>query len=99
MRKGNNMDKNIIICFLLFTYRDNFIEYLQDFLLKNNQNKEEKIKNLALGRQRILNDAPSNKKGIQLKIEPKNITEDLQSLNDHKKVDYDLYFQDHQLTI
>lgn len=96
LKKGNTMDKNIILCFLLFTYREHFIEYLQDFFIKNKQGSEEKIKNLSLCLQRIINDAPfNNDKDIQITIVPKNITESLiNSKNQKKVIDREKIFND-----
>lgn len=59
LKKGNKNDKNIIICFLLFAYRDNFIKFLQDYLTKSNQSNE-KIKNLILNLQKIVGIPPEN---------------------------------------
>lgn len=74
-KKGNVKDKNIIFCYLLFTYREHFINYLHDYLLENKQNEKNKIKNLICHLQKIINDAqnnykknalPSNKISIQI---------------------------------
>ena len=87
LKKGNNNDKNIIICFLLFTYREHFIKYLQDFLTKNKQCSEEKIKNLALSLQKVIDDYPcNNDEDNEPTIEPKNITESLVDSKVHQKV-------------
>ena len=59
VKKGNNEDKKIIICFLLFTYREYFIKYLHDYLLENNHNKED-IQNLISDLQKFIDDAPQN---------------------------------------
>lgn len=65
-RKSNINDKNIILCFFLFTYRESFIKYLHDFLLQKEPNKE-KIKNLILSLQRMIGNMPeinNDKKNI-----------------------------------
>lgn len=59
LKKGNKKDKNIIFCFLLYNYREIFLKYLQDYL-KDQQNEEEKIRNLMLNLQRIIDDVPKN---------------------------------------
>lgn len=100
LKKGNNMDKNIIMCFLLFTYREHFIEYLEDFFVKNKQSSEDKAKNLASNLQRIINDAPHNNNSkeassIQHAIEPNNILKGLvDSKNLKKEINHDQYFKD-----
>lgn len=59
-KKGSNKDKNIILCCLLFTYRDYFINFLQDYLIENKLGKEENIRNLISNLQKIINDAQIN---------------------------------------
>lgn len=61
LKKGNMNDKNIILCYLLFTYREHFINYLHDYLLENKQNQN-KIENLVHNLQKIINDAQNNHK-------------------------------------
>lgn len=74
LKKGSIKDKNIIFCFLLYTYREKFIGYLQNFL-SDTQNDEEKINNLISNLEKIICTpnciAPlpikSNKKTIETK--------------------------------
>ena len=67
LKKGNKSDKNIIICFLLFTYREHFIKYLEEFLLEKKENDEEQVRNLILNLQKILSEVPqSNNNQINL---------------------------------
>lgn len=57
LKKSNTEEKNIIICFLLFNYRESFINYLNEFLLNNNKDKGD-TKNLISNLQRILRQVP-----------------------------------------
>lgn len=74
LKKGNIKDKNIIICFLLFTYREHFINYLKDYLLSNKQNQKEKIGNLISNLQKIIDDGRNNyKKNVMPSINLKKL--------------------------
>lgn len=97
LKKGSTKDKNIIFCFLLYTYREKFIEYLQNYL-SDTQKEEEKINNLISSLKKIICTSnsivplptDSNKKTIETEhnsseqniIKIENEIIDLISLND-----------------
>ena len=75
--KGNNEDKKIILCFLLYTYQDYFITYLQDYLLENAHNNEEDINNLILALEKLIKEAQINIHNFQ----PINLNQNTQEKN------------------
>lgn len=56
VKKANKWEKGIIMCYLLFIYHDDFIEYLQNFLLDLNSN-EDNVKHLILKLKGISNNS------------------------------------------
>lgn len=60
LKKGKKNDKNIIICCLLFSYREYFLKYLEEFLSENKENDEVKIRNLISKLRRILSETSQN---------------------------------------